>query len=368
MTERTSSATRLISLVKRQARFACILLILFVLLGGIIVASFIPLSQTGFRVSNIGMKEYAETYCSEYRKLVEDNMPILDEALVEGRSQSGSHNLTFYWQPPDSINCVISRTHGAAIIFNQTGTNILQISVVEFQESIEYYFWPGMPKSTTNLPIVRILKGFYDLDSPVINNNALLYVDPGAILRYTGDGRAFRIAENGAIIVFGSIIERDRLTLKGSNNKEDWSGLQARFDALSVLLWDCKGILNETSLKKLENTYKPTLLIERIGGRVKSGAYKNNPSLFRDDFEDLRDVGASNETLQKVLDDFYDMQKESTPTWYEELWVFLKQRTTEITVGLFVTIVGAVIVKIIENKYLKPRRSSRAKKDKTTPR
>jgi hypothetical protein len=117
-----------------------------------------------------------------------------------------------------------------------------------------------------------------------------------------------------------------------------------------------------------KSTYKPTLLIERIGGRVKSGAYKNNPSLFRDDFEDLRDVGASNETLQKVLDDFYDMQKESTPTWYEELWVFLKQRTTEITVGLFVAIVGAVIAKIIENKYLKPRRSSRAKKDKTTPR
>jgi len=172
-------------------------------------------------------------------------------------------------------------------------------------------------------------------------------------LRYTGKGRAFDISGRGAIVIFGSLIEEDRTILKGSNNKEDWSKLQARFDALSEFTWDCRDILNETTIKTLEAKYKLVLMLDRIGTRIESRKYEDNPDLFMTDFEELKEIGAPNETLSKVLGDYLNMQENPELEWIEELWSVFLDKTAEI----IVTIIGGVCVVIIAKKYIDKKRS-----------
>jgi len=314
--------------------------------------------REGPTISNAGLREYVEIYLAEYRKFVEENLGLLDKRFIEGSSQSGSHNLTFYWRPPNQIDGIISRSRGAAIFFNRTERKNAEILVKSVMEPIEYQLWPEMIRDTTGLSIIRILKGTYHLDSQVFNDRALLYVDPGAELRYTGKGRAFNISENGAILILGSLIEEDRMLLKGSNNKEDWSRLQARFDALSEFLWDSRDILNETTIKTIEAKYKLTLLLEKIGARIENGRYREDPSLFTLDFEELKEVNAPDETLSKILNDFVNMQENPPSEWYESAWSFLSDNIGKVIVGLIVTVVGAFIVK----KYVDPRMKKRRKK------
>lgn len=81
--------------VKKHLKlFSLILTVSMILLVVIIVPSLFRQSSI---VSSEGLKEYIEEYMSEYRRLVEENMGLLDSGTVEGSSQSGSHNLTFYW-------------------------------------------------------------------------------------------------------------------------------------------------------------------------------------------------------------------------------------------------------------------------------
>jgi len=286
--------------------FSLGIIILTILLVAIIVP---PIFKEESIVANTGLKEYVERYLGEYRRLVEENMALLDRGIIEESSQSGSHNLTFYWHPPKKIEGIISGSRGAAVFFDYPESEILQISIKRLSEPIEHYVWPEMIRNTTSLPVIRILEGVYPLDSPVTNDRALLYADPGAILRYTGKGRAFNILDRGAIVIFGSLIEENRMILKGSNNKEDWSQLQARFDALSEFAWDCKDILNETTIKTLEAKYKLPLLLEKIGSRIENSRYRGNPHLFTADFEELKEVEAPNETLSKILNDYLNMQE-----------------------------------------------------------
>lgn len=215
-----------------------------------------------------------------------------------------------------------------------------------------------MPKNTKDLPVVRILKAptYYHLDTQVTYSYGLFYVDPGANLRYTGEGRAFNISGSGAIVIFGSLIEEDRMILKGSNSKEDWSKLQARFDALSEFVWDSKDILNETIIETLEARYKLVLLLDKIDSRIESGRYRDNPALFTADFEELKDVGAPNETLSKILNDYIDMQENPPPQWYESLWSIFLEYVEEIIVGVIILIIGAIIVK----KYVEPKKKKKA--------
>ncbi len=269
-------------------------------------------------VSHEELQSYFLSYLTEYEHLVEENMGLLDAGVIENNSNSGAHNLTFYWQHPYQVQGVISSVHGAALFINHSSQQT--IAITDFGESIEYYVWPSMAKNISALPSIRVLKAetYYHLDSPVVGDGALTYVDPGADMIYTGQGHAFSFPRGtGAVLFFGSLMEDDRLFLKGSNSKEDWSVLQARFDSLSRFLWDCRDILNDTARTSINSAERLPLLLERISVRMNDGSYKGNPSLFTDDYGELQTVCTSSEVLTRVLDDYYEMQSKVNPTVVE---------------------------------------------------
>jgi hypothetical protein len=318
------------------------------LASAIIVASILlllfvpPLFKNDSIVSTGDLRDYIEEYLSQYLKIVNENQPF----------DGISNNLTFFWHTPNEIEGVVSLSHGAVVFFNYSEGKTRSITVKEFSKPIEYYIYPQMSANISELPSVRILKGVYPLDSQINIPYGLLYADPEAVLRYTGQGHAFNISESGAILIFGSLIEEDRMILKGSNNKEDWSKLQARFDALDEFVWDCQG-LNTTKIESIEKQYKVTFLLERISSRMETGRYRDDPSLFTQDFEKLKESGAPNETLSAILLQYYENQK--TPqSWLESVWNFFIQ--TIVGQLLIVTIFGGVVVALIVKRLTKTKR------------
>lgn len=342
----------ILSYVKSHKRRLLLILPIFAII--LVAMIVVPLFKESPIVSSEGLKDYILEYSAEYRRFVEENMGLLDRGIVEGYSQSGSHNLTFYWNYPKKIHGVISSSHGTAVFFNHSDRKNTEISIKSLSEPIEYYVWPNMPKNTTGLPVVRILKAStcYHLDSKVSYDYGLIYVDPEAKLRYTGEGHVFDISGLGAIAIFGSLIEEDRMILKGSNSKEDWSELQARFDALSEFTWDCRDILNESTIKTLEAKYKLPLMLDKIGTRIERRKYVDNPDLFTADFEELKAIGAPNGTLSKILSDYLNMQENPPLKWYELLCSFCLENIREIAVTVIGTIIGGVCLTIIVKKYI----------------
>lgn len=314
---------------------------------------FIPplLSQSSV-VSHDDLNGYFLAYLTEYAQIVEENMGLLDSGMIEGNSSSGAHNLTFYWQRPYQVQGVISSVHGAALFLNHSDRQ--KFEVTDYHEAIEYSVWPSMARNTTNLPSIRVLKAdsYYLLDTQVTADGALMYIDPGASLMYTGQGHVFSFPKGtGAAIFFGTLVEGNRLILKGSNNHEDWSQLQARIDSLDRFLWDCKGILNGTTLQSLKAKYDLPLLLERISMRMNDGSYKGNPSLFTDDYGDFQDIGAPPETLNRVLNDYYEMQSITSPTVFEQIASLFVTYLWPILVGTIVTVVGGIIFYLWKEKY-----------------
>lgn len=301
-----------------------------------------PLFKNDSLVSTSDLRDYIEEYLSQYLTIVNENQPF----------DGISSNLTFFWYTPNEIEGVISNSHGAVVFFNYSEGITQSITVKEFSKPIEYYIYPQMSANISGLPSVRMLKGVYTLDSQVNIPYGLLYADPEAVLRYTGQGHAFNISENGAILIFGTLIEGDRMILKGSNNKEDWSTLQACFDALDQFVWDCRG-LNTTKIESIEKKYEMTFLLERISSRMETGRYRDDPSLFTQDFEKLKESGAPNETLSAVLLQYYENQK-TPPSWLESVWNFFVQ--TIVGQLLIVTIFGTVIATLIVKRLTNRRR------------
>lgn len=334
----------MIRLKKHKYAFLSMIIVVISLLSLLFV---VPLFKASSVVSTNELRDYIEEYLSQYIKIVNENQPL----------DGISNNLTFFWHTPNEIEGIISQTHGAVVLFNYSEKNTRSITVKEFSLSIEYYIYPQMSANISQLsPSVRILKGVYSLDSQINIPHGLLYADPEAILRYTGQGHAFNISEKGAILIFGSLIEEDRMILKGSNNKEDWSRLQARFDALDEFVWDCQG-LNATKIGNIEKQYKMTFLLERISSRMETDKYKDDPSLFTKDFEELKENGAPNETLSAMLLQYYESQK--TPlSWLESVWKFF----VETIVGqlIIVTIIGGTVVAFITKRLNKPKRKKSA--------
>lgn len=314
--------------------------IVFILLIILALVFISPFFVEGPTVSHEGLKNYIEEYLSEYRQFVDDNY-----ALLAGNQS----NFQFYIRYPNNIDGVISQTHGVAIFFNYSTNVGNQIKIQETKDPIEYYIWPSMPRNTSDLKWVLVKHGDYHLDSQVSYYYGLFYVEPGANLRYTGQGHAFNISGLGAIIIFGSLIEEDRMILKGTNNKEDWSKGQARFDALSDFVWDCKGILNDTTIEGIEGKYKLAFLLDKIASRIQSGTYKDDPNLFTADYEDLRSIGATNETLSKVLNDYIDMKEKPPPSWIDLAWIFFLDHI--IGGMLFGAIIGGIIAAVLLRKF-----------------
>ena len=357
MKKRSKKNSFLEHLKKNMKYFFLALVILVVFLTAILVQPFFLKSE---RVSRKELKDYVEEYLSEYRQLIDKNMNLMI-------FQSDLSNFTFYWHYPNKIEGVISRTHGAGVFFNYSETEIVEIVIKEISEPIEYYLWPEMIKNTTDLPIIRIAEAatYYHLTDQVHNDCALLYVDPGANLRYTGQGKAFNISGSGAIVVFGSLIHEDRMILKGTNSKEVWSKLQARFDALDEFVWDCQGILNDTQIKSIEAEYKLTLLIDKIVSRIESGDYRDNPSLFTEDYKELKAVGASNETLSKILNDYIVMQKMTPSTLIEQISDFCNTYLVPIITAIIAGTIAGIVLIYYEIRIARTKRRAAKKRKKS---
>jgi len=333
---------------KRWSLLAIIVVIVLILATVVVIQPFFNHSSI---VSHDELNEYFLTYLTEYAQLVEENMGLLDFGMINGNSSSGSQNLTFYWQRPYQVQGVISSVHGAALFLNRS--NREEFEVTDSNEAIEYYVWPSMAKNTTNLPSIRVLKAtsYYVLDTQVTADGAVTYIDPGANLIYTGQGHAFSFPKGtGAVIFFGTLMEGNRLILKGSNNGEDWSELQARIDSLDRFLWDCKDILNETTLQSLKAKYTLPLLLERISARMNDSSYKGNPSLFTDDYGELQTMGAPTETLNKVLNDYYEMQSTKSPTIFEQIGSFFVTYLWPIVAAVIAAVIGGIILYYLTGK------------------
>jgi len=340
---------------KHKYLYLGVSIIMILLLATVLI---LPSFKESSVVSHEGLRSYFEEYLAEYSKLVEENGPLLDQGIVEGYSESGSHNLTFHWQRPYQIEGVISETHGAMLSFNHS--NSMAFTISDFSLPIEYYVWPAMVADPSGLPSIRVLKAstYYHLDSYVSADGVLTYVDPGANLMYTGPGYAFRFSKGGLLIIFGSLTEKSGLILKGSNLKEDWSRLQADFDSLSRFLWDCGEILNETTIKSIDTKYRLPLQLEKMSARLKNGAYADNPNLFMEDYEELKTVCTSETTLSKVLGDYYEMQGTASPTMVEKILDILN---SPIVTAIVAAAVGGIIGAYLE------RRSSRIKRKTQAP-
>jgi len=283
------------------------------------------------------LENYISEYLSTYRNIVAENIGLV------GYNLSRFH---FYLHYPKEIEGIISHSRGAAVFFNFSETETL-IRIKEFSDSIEYYFWPEMARDLSKLEIVKIERAPtpYDLDSTInILAGVLLLVEPKATLIYTGEGNSFNISDKGALVIFGSLIHENKIILKGSNSKDDWSQTQAGLDATSQFIWDCRGILNTTLLEDIEAKNKVPLLLNKIGVRMTSSKYKTNQDLFYEDYEELKKFYASNETLQQVLNDFYDLQKEVDITTPRLIFNVILQYLPIIIAGILGTVVGGVIL------------------------
>jgi len=322
--------------LKSHIRFLSLcIVILAILLVAIFVPRFLTESEV---VSSQEFETYIEEYLSEYTALVNENYALLTFP------QSYLSNFTFFLHPPNEIEVIISRTHGAVVFFNTSTRKETKITMKETSEPIEYYVWPQMPKNTSHLPWVLVKAGHYHLDSPVIYDYGLFYLEPGVIMRYTGEGEGLRISGDGAITIFGSVIYEDRMVLKGTNSKEDWSKIQARFDALADFAWDCRGALNETKIEEINSRHKFFLLLDKIAFRMESNRYRDDPDLFRVDYEELEKVCPSNATLSEVLNDYFEMQKTPQPTQLERFW-------NTYMIPIITTIIGGLIVGVITAYY-----------------
>jgi len=315
--------------VAKEHKLAVVLVILIISTLALVFIP--PFISTRTVISRDELKNYVEKYLSEYVKLVDDNYALLSFP------QNYLINFSFYVNPSAEITGVISRSHGVVIFFNSSERKeTIKLAISEVGEPIEYYIWPDMPENTSGLKWVLIKAGFYHLDSPVTYDYGLSFLEPGVIMRYTGEGEGLRISGEGAIEIFGTLIYEDRMILKGTNNREDWSEIQARFDALSEFIWDCKQALNQSQIEEINAEYKFYLLLDRVALRMRNGKYRDNPSLFKQDYEELEMVSLSNATLSKVLNDYLEMQENPPRTLIEQIFDLL-----------FPYIIAPVIVAVI---------------------
>jgi len=99
--------------------------------------------------------------------------------------------------------------------------------------------------------------------------------------------------------------------------------------------------MNETATQNIETKYKPSMLLDRIASRMKSGVYRNNQALFNSDYEELRRVAADtmNDMLTKVLNDYYAMQQGTSPSFLEKAANYLLQKADAIIVAVITTFI-----------------------------
>jgi hypothetical protein len=327
-----------------------------VIVVGIIIVFIVSLwlSQYGIvrngTVSVTGMRDYVQEYFYEYKYLYSDPSSPWRELQITDFS-----NFTFFAYPSmSSISAVISTTHGAALFFDLSSKYPGEIDVSMISDPIEYYIWPQMPRNTSGLPRVVMEPGDYTLDDVVTVDHGLLHVEPGANIRCVYEDRPLNVTSNGAVEIFGTYVVQHSVFLKGSNEEEDWSKTQADIDALNEFMWDCKSAgMNTTELQRVESRYEPSMLIDRISSRMKSGVYKNNQVLFNSDYEELQKAAAGtlNDTLSKILSDYYTSQQESPPSLLDQTGSYIAQKADALVMGVLLAVLG-----FLATNKIKPER------------
>lgn len=334
-------------LLKRYARLVAIGVgIIIVFVGALLFVLFNPVRNDA--VSQTEIRTYAREYLYEYKYLYDDP----SSPWRAGISIIHFGNFTFFAYPNFGIDAVISTTHGTALFFDSSNSPG-ETDVKVIPDPIEYYLWPQMPRNTSGFPTVLIEPGEYPLDGVVTVDHGLLYAEPGANLRCVYKDRPFNVTGTGAVEIFGTYIVEHSVVLKGSNGIEDWSKTQADIDALKEFMWDCKSAgMSDTELQTIETRYEPSMLINRIASRMKSGVYRNNAVLFNSDYEELKKAanGTMNDTLSKILSDYYTAQQETPPSLLEQIGGYLAQKSDALVMGVLITVIGVLVLNKIRSE------------------
>jgi len=325
--------------IEDKRRYFVVLLV--ALLISSLVLFVIISTQKSERVNEKELEDYVEAYLRKYKEIVEDNFHLVHDS---------EHIFFKYNNDPNSIYGVISKSHGAAIVLNYDTTEETYWDIRVIDKAIEYHFWPNMSSNLDDLEIIKVLSSEspYVLDSQIgIKNFGLLLVSEGAFLYYIGEKDSpFKIEGPGAVVIFGELISRSGLVLKGKNTKQAWSTHQAGLDALEHFFWDSENRLNETVVKQIETKYKKPLLLEKINENINSRYYEDHPEEFYDDLYEMEELGVSEEMSTSIWNRYSELTRE--PTLIERiLGIF----TYEIILPTIAAVLAAALVAwLIKNK------------------
>lgn len=333
-TSRKKTRTRKIFVMGDKRRYLVILLV--VLLTSIV--SFAILSmQKPERVNEKELEGYVKAYLQEYKEIVEDNFHLVHDI---------EHIFFKYNNNPNEIYGYISKNHGAAIVLNYDTSEETYWDIRVIDKAIEYHFWSNMSSNLDDLEIIKILgsESPYVLDSQIkIRNFGLLLVSEGASLYYIGEKDSpFKIEGPGAVVIFGELISRSGLILKGKNTKQAWSTYQAGLDALEHFFWDSENRLNETIIRQIETKHKKPLLLEKINENINSKYYKNHPEEFYDDLDELEELGLSEEMSTSIWNKYSELTRE--PTVVERILEIFQHAAYEIIIATIAGVLAAVVV------------------------
>jgi len=296
------------------------------------------LPQKTERVDNKDLEKYVKCYLEKYREVVEENFNLVHDI---------KHVFFKYNNSPKAVCGIISKTHGAAVVLKYDEMEKAYWNVIVIDMPIEYYFWPNMSKELEELKVIKVV----DSDSPyilnsqiIIRNFGLLLVSEGATLYYVGKEESpFKNEGPGAVVIFGELVSRSGLIMKGSNTKQAWSKYQAGLDALKHFFWDCGDRLNETLKKQIELKHKMPLLLEKMKENLNSKYYLEHPEEFYDGLEELEKLGLSKEMKTLLWSKYSEMTKE--PTLWEKILNTILSNLLSFAVGVLTTVIATMILK-----------------------
>jgi len=284
------------------------------------------------------LEKYVEYYLGKYREVVEENLNLVHDV---------KHVFFKYNNSPKAVYGIISKTHGAAVVLKYDETEKAYWNVVVIDMPVEYYFWSNMSKDLKNLRVIKVVGSDspYVLDSQIIIRNfGLLLVSEGASFYYVGEEESpFKIEGPGAVVIFGELVSRSGLIMKGSNTKQAWSEYQAGLDALKHFFWDCGDRLNETIKKQIEVKHKMPLLLERMNENLNSKYYLEHPEEFYDDLGELEKLGLSKEMKTLLWSKYSELTKE--PTLWEKILDTILSNLLSFAMGVLTTVIATMILK-----------------------
>jgi predicted component of type VI protein secretion system len=121
--------------------------------------------------------------------------------------------------------------------------------------------------------------------------------------------------------------------------------------------------MNDTELQAVETRYEPSILLDRIASRMKSGLYKNNEALFNSDYEELEKAanGTMNDALSKILSDYYSTQQESTPSLLQQIGSGIASQIGPFLTGVVVAIIGMYLTRRFQSDNKQDNKKDKGK-------